>query len=439
MNFRHVGLVLGLFLSLVGGVPSFANSLSQVQVSFPLQGYYRPGKYMPVRVRTDMKAPAPIVLRAEGAVAVSVAPGSAAIDVVVPWLAADVVRSPRWEIAGEGGGAIDATLTPVEPGQVLVGIVSADVRAGTAAAADLFPGKTIVPLALSGSPPLRGVSTAWEALDAVIFDSPHDPWLAELLAEGVSVVVQSDPRPGGEWAWQGAPGRWWVSFNLAGPRGAVHPEIYQPISAWNPGWPTALRQRAVLLILAYCLVVLAMTLWHRPLRAATAVAVVAVVAAASFAWWGTRQLMAWEALASVTISGDSQQQGDHWTYVRPFRARNVAIDWLRPRKPVFASARHLRETNLRLHVSSHGRPMRFTWPAKTGTTLAFLARAFYPVSVGAGAAPGHLPPSPTRELVLENYLAPGDVVLDTSGDDSSRASAQWVEKWPHVFVRRGKP
>lgn len=439
MNVRHVGFSVGLLFALAGGTPCFAESQPQVQISFPLQGYYRPGKYMPVRVRTDAATSTPLVLGAEGAVDVSVGPGSAAIDTVVPWLAADVVRSPRWEIAGAGGGAVDATLTPVEPGQALVGIVGADTAAGTAAAADLFPGKTIVPLALTGSPPLPGVPAAWEALDAVVFDAPDDPLLAELLAEGVSVVVRSDARPAGAWAWQGGPGRWWVSFDVAGPRGAIHPEIYEPISAWNPGWPAPLRRRALLLTLAYCLVVLAVTLWLRARRAVLAVVVVSVAAAAGFAWWGSRQPMAWQATTGVTVSRASGTQNDFWTYVRPLRARDVALDreWLS--KPVFASSRHLAATDLQLHVSSGGRPVRFTWTPEPGTTLAFLRRGFDPAAVGAGLAPAPHAPSPARELVVGSYLAPGDVVLDTSNDDALAEPVDWFETWPHVIVRRGKP
>lgn len=440
MNVRNVGLMVSLLFALSGGTPCFAESQPQVQISFPLQGYYRPGKYMPVRVRTDAATPAPVVLKAEGAVDVSVGPGSTAMDTIVPWLAADVVRLPRWEIEGAGGGAVDVKFTAIEPGQVLVGVVSADMAAATAAAAaDLFPGKMVIPLALTGSPPLQGDLEVWEALDAIVVETAGDVPIDDLLGRGVSIVVRSDARPSGVWAWQGGPGRWWMSFDVAGPRGAIHPEIYQPISAWDPGWPAPLRQRAMLLAVVYCLVALAMTLWLRTRQAVLAVVVVSVSAAAGFAWWGSRQSMVWQATTGVTVSRASGTQYDFWTYVRPLRAGDVALDraWLS--KPIFASSRHLAATNLQLHVSSGGRPVRFRWTAKPGTTLAFLRRGFDPAAVGAGLAPAPHAPSPARELVVGSYIAPGDVVLDTSNDNAPPEPVDWLQAWPPVIIRRGKP
>lgn len=436
MNFRHVSLSVGLLFALAGGAPCLAESQPQVQISFPLQGYYRPGKYMPVRVRTDAATAAPVVLRAEGVVNVSVGPGSAAIDAVVPWLAADVVRSPRWEIEGADGGAVDVTFTAIEPRQVLVGVVSANMAAATTTVSDLFPGKSVVALALAESPPLPGVPAAWEAFDAVVFDAPDYPLFAELLAEGVSVVVRSDASPGGRWAWQGGPGRWWVSFEVAGPRGAIHPEIYEPISAWRPGWPAPLRWRAVLWALVYCLVALAMTLWLRTLLAVLAVVIISFVAAAGFAWRGSRQSMVSEVTARVSISGIAGTQTDAWTYVRALRPREVVVDWSWRQKPVFASARHLRETDVRLDVGASGRPLRMTWRAAPGTTLAFLRRGFDPTGADADSASPAPPRSPTRELVLQSYLAPGDVVLDDGGVHSLSDDADWTVSWPSVTLRR---
>ena len=412
---------------------------AQVQVTFPLQGYYRPGKYMPVRVATPAATAAPVVLRADGAVAVSVGPGAGPMNVVVPWLATGEVRSVRWDVAGVGAGTIDAPLTPIDPGQVLVGIIGADANASAAAAAELFPGKSVVPVLLSGTPVMGGDPAAWEALDAAVFDDANHVFLAELLGQGVSVVIRSDARPGGRWGWRGGPGGWFVAFDPTGPFGAIHPDVYAPVGAWQPGWPAPLRRRAILLALVYCLVALAALLWRRTWLAAATVVATSVAAAAGFAWWGNRQPMVCQVDTAVEIVDAGATQADRWTYYRPLRRRDVTVEWPWATKPVFASARHARETDLRLHVGAAGRPAHFTWRAGPGTTLAFLNRGFSPPTGSTAAAAESAPLSPTRELALQSYLTPGDVILADPADGAAvDDDAGWLVRWPCVTVRRGR-
>ena len=410
---------------------------AQVKVTFPLNGHYRVGRYMPVRVTTTGAVTGPVVIRAEGAVAVSVAPRSTGVDTVVPWLAAGEVRSPRWQAEG-GGGAIDVTLTPVEPRQVLIGVAGVDVGASTAAAAGLFPGKEILAVPLSGTPPIGGNPDAWEALDAVVFDAPDSVLLADLLANGMTVIIRSDARPRGRWPWQGRPGRWFVKFEAAGPTGAVQPEVYDAVAAWRAGWPAPLRRRALLLAGVFCLLVVGVTLWRRTRLAALAVVASCAAAVAGFAWWGARQPLMCEVITTVSVMSGSGTQDDHWTYLRPLRRREVGVDWAWRSKPVFASARHVRETDLILHVGAAGRPFRFTWRAEPGTTLAFLNRSFSPY-VGTNIPPAaRTPLTPTRELASSSYLGPGDVVLAESGDFAPPDDPDdWWVTWPPVTIRRG--
>src|SRR4051812_14535153 len=58
-----------------------------VRISFPLEGHYRVGRYMPVRVAAAAARPgASITLAADGAVPTELEPGGGKADTVVPWM-----------------------------------------------------------------------------------------------------------------------------------------------------------------------------------------------------------------------------------------------------------------------------------------------------------------------------------------------------------------
>jgi len=415
-------------------------SAAQVQVTFPLQGFFRPGRFMPVRVQSS-SASGPVLLRADGAVGVSVEPGpDGAVNAVVPFLVVTQLGTPRWEIAGGASGTAAASVTPLRDDQVLVGVVGPDTGAAASAAAKLFPGRQVIPVSLAGTPAMSGAPAAWETLDAVVFDDATHVFLAELLQLGVSVVVRSDAPPAGNWAWQGGAGHWYVRHNPAGPRGAIEPGAYEPIAAWRPGWPSPLRRRAALLATVFCIVAVGVTLWRRTRRAALAIVAASVVAAAGFTWWGRRQPMWCELDTRVVVTGPGGGHVDDWTYYRPLRPREVTVKVDRGSnfrdKPVFDSTQHLRQTGLLLHVDASGRPTGFTWHADGGTTLAFLNRSFF---TGVGVAPGptRSPPlSPARELAVRCYLQPGDTLSEDPTQPDPEPDAAWSTRWPTVTVER---
>jgi hypothetical protein len=412
---------------------------AQVQVTFPLQGYYRPGKYMPVRVQSSSVATGPVFLHADGAVGVSVEPGpDGTVNAVVPFLAVTQLGTPRWETAGGASGTVAASLTPLQGDQVLVGLVGVG---GAAEAAKLFPGRQVVPVALAGTPAMPGDPAAWETLDAAVFDDATHVFLAELLQLGVAVIVRSDAPPAGDWAWQGGPGHWYVRHSPAGPPGAIEPEVYEPIAAWRPGWPSPLRRQAALLATVFCIVAVGASLWRRTRRAAFAVVAASAVAVCGFTWWGARQPMLSELGTGIIVTGPDGGQRDLWTYYRPLRRRGVSVTIGRgfrfSDKPVFASTRHLRQTDLRLHVGASGRPTRFTWNADAGTTLALLHRSFF-TGVGGSPGPTRSPPlSPARELAVRGYLRPADVLSEDPTQPDPEPDAAWSMRWPTVTVQRG--
>jgi hypothetical protein len=294
-----------------------------------------------------------------------------------------------------------------------------------------------VPVLLSATPPLSGDPAAWESLDAAVFDtSPGEELLSGLIGEGVSVVVRSTQPPAGVWPWQGGSGAWFVTSESTGPALTLA-EAYEPVGAWRPGWPVALRHRALFLAVGFCIAALAATLCRHRWQAALAVVTVCCLATAAFAWWGDRQERVCSATGVVRVVGERTTQTDAWTYIRPLAAGTVHVGWHGNRKPVFASAAHLRDTDLRLDCGPGGRPVGFNWQAKAGRTLAFLTRSVA-LDVEYPNRPVDAPPRPPMsDLAAACYLQPGDEMTGdpaSAGDDADNAG--WSTTWPAVTVVR---
>ena len=142
-----------------------------------------------------------------------------------------------------------------------------------------------------------------------------------------------------------------------------------------------------------------------------------------------------EAEGVVTVTDGRVTQADAWTFARPLRDRDVFLDFA-GRKPVFASPRHARDTDLRLHCDPTGRPLGFAWGARSGTTLAFLSRAFEPDAPVANDAAATRPVSPLAELARQAYLSPGAVMRADETDRLPDEPSDWSETWAGVTVWR---
>jgi hypothetical protein len=423
-----------IFILTVMSLTATCAAEPSVRVRFPLQGYYRPGKYVPVHVITSGLV-GPAELRAEGAVPVTVQ-GPAA-DAVVPWLAVTSLQQPTWSADGQVGPIGD--LRALEEGELSVGVVGADTAGAAAIAADLFPGKRPVAISLDINQPFPGDPVAWEALDVVVADElRHDAPVRELISYGVMLVVRAEAAPRDGWQWQGRPGRWVLSMPRVGPAGAVAPAAYEPTNAWAPGWPAQVRRRAALLILLFVIVALAASLWRRTWQTAMLVVAASVAAAAGFAWWGARQPAVRSAMGSVEVTRGRNVRSDSWVYVRPLRARPMGRAWLTSQKPVFFSATQPRDIDLRLNCNASGRPTGFAWRGEPGQTLAFLVR-WTDVMPGPTSGPVHVAPvlpvtSPMLALVREGYLSADAMIVGQIGSGEPAAEEAWAEPWPSVHV-----
>jgi hypothetical protein len=410
---------------------------AEVQLSLPLEGYYRPGRYMPVRLVVRGEGSGPLKLTAEGAVPVWLDVGSTgnAIDVTVPLL---VVRAPlgplSWSLPNGRSGRLEARLTPLGEEDRLVAHSGTDA----ADAASLFPGKTIVPIALDLAAPLQAPRAvmAWEVLDGLVVDrAPGNHQVSFLTVGGTAVVVRSAtaPEPGWlQWQWVG---KTWVMFQPpAGPRGVVVPAAYDAASGWNPGRPPHLRRQALLLAAVFAIVVVGLTLWRSRLAVAAVVAL-SVVATGALVFWTARQSTVEGAGGTVLVRRGGLFQGDEWVYFKSLAPAAAEFPCYAGTKPIFSSAEDVERTGMRLECNPDGIPLRFTFRLQPDATIAFLTRM-------ALARSDMRRPDPEANgsrlwpLVRQAYLGSGT----RAAGETDAASAPfepdpwWAEEWPDVVV-----
>src|SRR5947208_2880831 len=201
-----------------------------VEVTVPLGGYWRPGKYMPVRVMAR-EAGNSLEIGGDGVVPVRLRLREGRFDGVVPLL---VISEPR--------GIGDRPMRQVRPEQRLVGFTTIDIPF----AQELFAGDTIVPIQLSAADPLPGAAAAWEMLDAVVLDNTVSNVTEQKLRElGTCGVVV---------AWR--PGE--VSRpNTIGPRAASEDlAAFAPVQGWAADGPVAFRRGVMLCAVAFSIIAL---------------------------------------------------------------------------------------------------------------------------------------------------------------------------------------
>src|SRR3954465_1402556 len=153
--------------------------MAAVEMSMPLGGYWRPGRYMPLRV-TARDAGISVEIGGEGVIAVRVSLRDGRFDGIVPVLA---LSDPRIH---------NQPTRQLRPEQRLVGFTTIDIPF----AQDLFPGTTIVPIQLAAGDPLPGAAVAWETLDAVVLDNTISNVTEEKLRELGTCGVIVAWRPG---------------------------------------------------------------------------------------------------------------------------------------------------------------------------------------------------------------------------------------------------
>jgi hypothetical protein len=350
-------------------------------VTLPFGAYFRPGRCIAVDT-----GGASMDLSGEGII-----PTHAANAGVVPVL---VLGESDTTLRSSQRDAIP--LRPIPANTRVVGAVD-DATAG--AATTLFESTPTMIVRLNPANPLPGPPIAWGALDGIVVSRAvsHDELIA-WQAMGLTVATTTTPADDSVgWTKQGA---LWVSHPLnAGPVGSIGGDAaYQPLQAYLPLQPSALRRRILLAGVLVSLMVLAASM-GRSRRSLVALAVIILAGATALETWRRAQ-PPFHTIGGQVIVADRTAQFDTWQY-RIARAE-APLKWAAANDawPIVVDARHAKRIELSLDCDHQ----KLTWRAnlRQGASLAMLRRQLAaPPAQGLGTATT----SPMDVLVRSFYLS----------------------------------
>jgi hypothetical protein len=348
-------------------------------VTLPLQGYWRPGRYMPVRVQGEMAAGV-IEIGGDGAVTSRLPASGGVVDAIVPVLMMSE-GAIQWS-----GGVVDRPLRQLNADQRLVGFTTLDL----AAAQSLFPGETIVPIELAMTDPIPGPAVAWETLDAIVVDAPlAEAKRAELVATGVLVIVRS----------QGTADQ----PRIVGPRAAAEDlAAFAPVQGWRAQWPAAFRRRIMLSAVIFAIVAMGVSLLRFKYSALALVGVCVLATVVLWMSWRNRPavLVRW---GGVLVRSGEMTQEDLWVYQATASGAQSSMSWSGVMHPYFESREDRLAMKTMLMCDGDGTPNSFSFHLRPGQKIGFLKRSFSPVL----PTPTEPPSSPMELLVKRMYLRPG--------------------------------
>jgi hypothetical protein len=465
-----------------------SSSAQSVTIGFPLEGHYRVGRYMPVRVAVAADAGATsIALQADGVVTTELPLYGGKGDAVVPWLASrGTIGDANWCISARSKviaqANIAAELKPLANDERLVAYTDGGLHEALLAAAAIIPGSQIVPLRLDLSRPLLAPPAGYDTIDLLLLGPSaasrvRESAVAVLAAGGTAVAVRSDLRPPGDWPWRQisvpdapqGPTQWWVlDHPPVGPRSLMDMEAYAPTYGWEHGWPLSVRRRSVLLAALDGIALLGLSLW-RSRHAVWAGAALSLIAAGSVIFWTYRQSPLLSAGGALVEWDGSISQRDFWAYRSTLRDTDVSVPWdlRRPSdlatagnarsfltKPVFFNALQMRQTGVKLICRPDGWPDHFTAHLVTDATLGILSRSLEPRKPAvrsvdritpvtpdtAGSRDDDANPALTSPLyVLADQLYPGRVSGRVIEDEIPQTSAAGAPgkppgEWQTIFI-----
>jgi hypothetical protein len=384
----------------------------QTHIRLPLNGYYRSGRYMPVRADALLF---PVTFRATGALTTSI-DSVGMMDVTVPML----IHGFPHEMTCEGQTIPLHALAEDES------LIASSIDA-TKAASILFPQHKMIPVALNTAYPLSGPPVAWEALDAVVCDATtmariDDDRRSALLAAGAVLAVPDAGLPDARWPWKLKNGLWVLRYQPLGPADqTINESAYAPTLTWSAGWPATVRNQVLAAGALLAIAVVGVSLW-RSKFAIVGLIVIAVTASGATMFWQRSLGIIAQVRGDVIIKGDGLIQRDTWVYERARLDGARTIAWRGYAHPVFASAAQIDQLQMEVHVNDYG-VFSFSYQARRGQTIAFAQRTvmpILPVSIDSNGT------SPMRDLVRAIYQTPAEHIVGESPATTGR--------WPGVVL-----
>ncbi len=398
MNLPRINLLLAVLLVLdCGAGPCVAQSIA----SLPLEGWYRPGRYMPVRLHGPASR-----ITADGAVTAE-AEASIPLSGVVPLLVyGDSIN--RICIDGTAISAPDR-LHRLSEQQRLVGVAGD----GEMLAHALFPGKQVIVIPVDPLEPLPGSTIAWQTLDALVVDGPAAAALTPhkleaLLAGGMMLAVKSAESPDQKWPWTRVDDGWAIRPNVIGPLSCSDDEdrIAGVLASWQPDLSMAMRSRIALigvLVSASCLGCL---LLPRRYCIPGMAVVIAMSTGSIAAWRGANRAI--EATGSI-LPPSEMRQIDRWHFVKTNDSVAGAYTAPVPVWPMLSDDQHPVRCSLALRWD--GVKPRFIYQLPPGEAMAFVARSFRPFAGPTRSTQSMIELAPLRLLAGSIYPATSQLRL----------------------------
>lgn len=378
-------------------------------MTLPLEGYYRPGRYMPVRVEVRGAAEGAILrLDGEGMVPTELMTLGGRLDCVVPLLPMENGASAlRWSL-GEEGGLVDAALRAIEPGEQLVGFTAA---VDPEVAAALFPQARNISIRIEVSDLTQAHASAWQALDALVADAGVlTPWhVKALVSGGVAIALRSEAPPTGEnWIWERVGKTWVVRHEALGPQqqAGVFAAAFAPVQGRKAELPESFR-RMLLQIGVLVAILLGAAAIVRGRKGIVLVVVVALLATflLRHRWKATSPLLTRR--GDVEMTDGTVFQGDRWMYYAAVKTVSGWDVWSGvTTTPFFERNGDWRAIDLRLVCDERGEPNVFRFRLSPSQQVAFMKRGVAPVAAVTRLTPSP-GESPMTRLARNAYLRPG--------------------------------
>jgi hypothetical protein len=365
-DFSSLAKILFLFL-LTALCP--CDVVNADSLSLPLDGYFHPGRAMPVSWQDSQS----IQLSAKGAITTRV-DSVAQSGGVFPWIV----------IGSNVGDVSDRDLPPLhalDESDALVASVGEDDSEIPA----LFPGRRIVRVHLEPDE-IRGPAMAWETLDGLVLSA--EAWArlsqsmrAGLFAEGIEVIVPADPPPGSDFDWKKAGKVRVLSANLNFPP-IINADAYLPTEGWTAGRDEGFRRHILFSGTIFSLVVSGIGLW-RSRWMPTGVIAISIAAGAAFALANEGQSPISVMQGTVRLIVGENQFEDRWVYQISHRDVDFRLPVDGSIQPVFFESSQADRAKLTMECDGNGNAVAISGRLSADEPLVIMSRTRAPIASSA--------------------------------------------------------
>ncbi len=387
-------------------------------IHLPLNGYYHPGRWMPV----EWESSGSLAIRIFSTDAITTEISNPSPHGVAPFLACTPVRSIQWQL-GKASGQIDAeNLHALSPAEKIVGLCVDD----DSLAQQIFPGQTTIPIHLDPLNPLPGPAMAWQSLDAIVMS---DQILAKipvesqkmLYAAGVTFAVTGDAQPNSTFAWAHN-NRLWISKPASPNLPIIEEQAYAPTFGWTPGRSVHYRTTIIILAVLVCILATGLTLWRSRWMPPAQIVLAIIVMSGLWQWNRTQPGIA-TMQTDIYLTGISPEIRDRWIYQTSAHDTDFRMNLDGVTNPIFYDASQPARNQIKLTCRGDGSPTEITGTLPAHSTLAMVSRTFAELRTETPKSPIQTP----ARWLANSIIYPGF---------SSVGEIRSTGEWPNLVLKR---